>query len=101
MSKSKLDILEGEIGEYDEESQSIIRSLRFQDQELVSLKSLKNNEGWKIVESRVRDELQSRIIEIVEEDPKVVVLLSLLRMADTRTMQKTLEDELQKVLPDG
>lgn len=97
---NKIDKLEKEIDEYAPEDQDFIRSLRFADQEISAIKSMTNTEGWKVMQKKVREELQERIMQLVEEDQKVITLLSFLRVADTRTLSKTLEDELNKILPD-
>lgn len=100
MSKNFEDVLANEL-EYDEESQQLLRSLKFAGQELVELKSMKRTEGWKILDKKIREELHARIAALVEKDPQVLVLLAFLKVADTKSLEKILDQEIEKILPDG
>lgn len=98
--KKDLSTLESEMHTYDKESQNFIKSLTFVDKEISSLNSMKATDGWKILEGKIREELQQRIKELVQPDLKITTLLALLTVADTKSMSKTLDDEIERLIPD-
>ena len=98
--KKDLSTLESEMHTYDKESQNFIKSLKFVDKEISSLNSMKATDGWKILENKIREELHQRIKELVQPDLKITTLLALLTVADTKSMSKTLDEEIEKLIPD-
>ena len=94
-----LETLAADKESYDKESQVFIDSLRFVEQEIGEINSMKATQGWKILERKTREELAQRINELVKDDPKVSVLLALLTVADTKSQSKALEEEIAKILP--
>ncbi len=94
-----LDKLIAEKETYNKESQSFIESLAFVDQEIGSINTMKQTEGWKILDRKIRDELQTRILLLVKDDLNIQTLLALLKVADTKSQSLTLEDEIAKILP--
>jgi len=99
--KKGLDQLVEEQKEYDPQSQEIIKSLAFADKEISEIDAMKRTSGWKILDKRIRDELKERIETLVKDDLKIQTLLALLKVADTKTLNKILESEIAKFLPDG
>ena len=91
--------LQRDKNEYNPESQAIIESLSFVDKELAEINSMKFTEGWKLLEIRIRSELHSRIALLIKDDSNIQTLLSLLNIADTRTREKALNDEIEKLIP--
>lgn len=87
--------------EYDQESKDFIDSIRFIDKELGQIEYMKRTEGWKILERKTREELQSKIRALVENDPEVRVLLALLNVADTKTQRERLDAEVDRILPES
>ena len=96
----KLDSLLAEKETYDSESQAFLASLQFVEKEIGELNSMKRSAGWHILEKKIREELQQRIQDMVKNDPKITVLLSLLNVADTKTLEKTLQEEISKIIPE-
>jgi hypothetical protein len=84
---------------YDAESRTFIESLQFIDKEISQLNTMKSTEGWKLLEKKLREELQLRIHELVKNDSKIQVLLSLLTVADTKSQSNALQEEIAKLLP--
>ena len=102
MPKKDIDLEKviSEKDQYDKESQNIIESLFFSRKEIATLNSMKRTEGWRILEQKIQEELQTRIQELVKEDLKVQTLLSLLKVADTKNRTKILQREIEKLFPE-
>lgn len=97
--KDTLQKLEAERESYNEESKAFIDSLRFVDKEIGQLNEMKRTDGWKLLDKKIRDELQQRIHDMVKSDLKIQTLLALLTVADTKTMAKTLDEEIARLIP--
>jgi len=98
--KNVLQQLEQDRESYDNDSKAFIDSLRFVDKELGSLNEMKRTEGWKILDKKIREELQNRINTLVKDDLNIQTLLALLHVTDTRTLEKNLEEEISKLIPE-
>ena len=85
---------------YDKESQVFIDSLKFADQEISSINTMKASEGWKLIDKKIREELQQRILDLVKNDLKITTLLALLTVADTKSLEKALDEEISKLIPE-
>ena len=85
---------------FDKESQAIISSFVFRSEEIGMIGSMKSSEGWKILDKKIREELQSRIEELVKDDLKIQTLLALLKVADIKSMSRILEEEIERVIPE-
>ena len=85
---------------YNDESKEFIKSLSFAKQEIDTINIMKNTEGWKLIEKKIREELHQRINELVKDDLKIQTLLALLVVADTKSMSRTLQEEIDKILPE-
>jgi len=96
-----LDKLIGRKQEYNEESQSIIDSLSAIRAEIGAFETMKQTEGWQLLEKKIREELQARIHKLVKDDVNIQTLLALLQVTDTKTRITTLEGEIEKMLPDS
>lgn len=96
-----LDELAAKKGEYDPDSQAVIDSLRLADAEIAEIDSMKRTAGWKILNKKIREELMNRIHELVKDDLKVQTLLSLLQVADTKSLSRQLDSVIAEILPDG
>ncbi len=88
-----------EIDSYDEDSRAFLLSIAATKKEISILNQMKATEGWKLMEKKIREELQLRILEKVKDDLKIQTLLALLSVADTNSMSKTLQAEIDKTLP--
>ena len=64
------------------------------------ISSMKATEGWRILDTKIREELHDRINELVKDDPKIMTLISLLKVADTKSMSQLLDKEIEESLPD-
>jgi hypothetical protein len=91
--------LEANKDQYDAESQAFIDSLRFVKKEIAVIETMKRTAGWKVIEKKTREELQQRIMSLIEKDPEVKILLALLNVADTKSQSEALEAEISKILP--
>lgn len=98
--KKTLDNLMAERDTFDKESQVILDSIVFVKKELGAIESMKRSEGWKIMDKKIREELKNRIADMVKDDLKIQTLLALLKVADTKSMRKTLEAEIEGILPE-
>ena len=99
MKKENLQSIVADKDAYDPESQLFIESLQFIDSEIAHLNSMKRTKGWEILETKIKQGLQERIFECVKNDAKIQTLLALFVSADTKTMNKALEEEIGKILP--
>lgn len=84
---------------YNKPSQAIIESLSFVSKELEQIESMKRTEGWQILNKKIREELHSRILNLVKDDLQIQTLLSLLNVADTKTAIERLEKEIEDIIP--
>jgi len=84
---------------YNAESQAFIESLRFVDKEINILREMKSTAGWKLIDSKIREEVHERIRELVKDDVKIQTLLAILLVAETKKLKKALDDEIDKVIP--
>lgn len=100
MPKRSLDNLLEEKEQYDPESRALIASLASLRAEIGIINEMKATEGWKMLNKKIRDELRARILELVKDDLKIQTLLALLSVADTKSMSKTLQSEIDKALPE-
>ena len=98
--KKGLDTLLANKAEYNPESQAFIESLSLVDKEIGIINEMKMTQGWKLLNKKIRDELHSRILEMVKDDLKIQTLIALLNVADTTSMSKTLQEEIDKALPE-
>ena len=98
--KKSLKTLVAEKATYDPESQAFIDSLKFAQSEIGSINSMKATEGWKLIEKKIREELEQRILFLVKDDLKITTLLALLQVADTKTLAKALQEEINKIIPE-
>lgn len=85
---------------YDKPSQDLINGFIFARTEIDQLNSMKRTEGWKLLDTKIREELHSRIEELVADDSKVQTLIALLSTTDTKKRARTLEQEIDKFLPE-
>lgn len=98
--KKSLDTLLSEKETYDKESQDFITSLSFVAQEIDLINSMKRTEGWKLMDKKIRDELNQRIHQLVKDDLKIQTLLALLTVADTKSMSKALDEAIVNAMPE-
>ena len=84
---------------YDPESVVFLESLASSEKQIGAINSMKHSEGWRILESKIHEELQQRINELVKDDLKIQTLLALLKVADTKSMAKLLDEEIENIIP--
>ena len=85
---------------YDEESQTFLKSLQLADKEINQINEMKQTSGWQILDKKIREELHQRINDMVKDDLKIQTLLALLKVADTTSMSRLLDAEIERILPD-
>ena len=73
------------------------KQLLSQQEEIRIKESLEGNEGWRFLANKLREELQSAILEKVADDPKIITLLSVLKTADSREEKAILEDAIKNL----
>jgi hypothetical protein len=95
-----LEDLQKNSSEYNEESQQLIKSLSFAKLELVKINEMKRSEGWKMLEQKIREQLSERIFKLVENDVMVQALLVVLNSSASKRMNKILQQEIDKILPE-
>lgn len=100
MAKKSLDKVIQQSHEYDADSQSFLASLVATRNEIDSINSMKRSEGWKILDKKIREELQQRIGDLIKDDLKIQTLIALLTVTDTKKQSRILEQEIDKILPE-
>lgn len=101
MSKKGLNDLLREKNSYDKDSQAFIVSLSKEKDYLDKLDSMKRTEGWKILDMKIKEELQDRIRVLVKDDVKIQTLLALITLTDTKKQSQVLEGEIERLFPES
>lgn len=99
MKKNLNDLLK-EKDDFDPASQQIIKDLSFERSEIDSLRSMVATEGWKLLDKKMREELSSRILNLIKDDLVIQTLLTLLNVTATKKRTKNLEQIIDQMLPD-
>lgn len=100
MTKNKgLDKLIEEKDSFDPESRAFIDSLVLAEKQIGEINNMKRTAGWKILESKMREELHNRIKDMVQNDLKIQTLLALLNVADTKSLVTLLDQEIDNIIP--
>ena len=98
--KKDLDTLISQKDQFDEPSRAIIQSMRFRKAEIEDIASMKQSAGWKIINKKIREELQERFYALVKDDAKVMTLIALLKVADSKSASAILNQEIAEALPE-
>ena len=85
--------------DYSSEDQTFIEGLQLEASALQSISEMKATGGWKILSTKLREELHSRIHEKVKGDEKINVILGILSTVETVNATKLLADEIDKIIP--
>ena len=102
MAKKKIDIenLIANKDQYDKESQELLSNIVFERSEIGEIDAMKRTQGWKILDKKIREELQQRIFDLTKDDIKVQTLLALLEVSATKKRTRVLEGEIEKIIPE-
>lgn len=98
MAKKSLQQALAEKYTYSEDAQVLLESVAFEMEQLSIIDAMKHTEGWKILERKIKQELHSRIFELVKDDPRIKVLIDLITVADTKSAKQNLENEIESLL---
>lgn len=99
MTRKNLDKLISEKDSFDPESRAFIDSLASSEKQIGEINNMKRTAGWKILERKIREELHERINNLVKDDLKIQTLLALLGVADTKSLMKILDEEIDNIIP--
>ena len=99
----KLSELFAKKNQYDEATQAIIESWHKIALENEKLEAMKQTDGWKLLEQKIKEELKIRITSLVnkeDQDSRAVIktLLQILGVVDTRKSNQILEEEIDKFI---
>jgi len=86
--------------DFDKESRDFIDSLVLADSQIAEIDNMKRTPGWKIIDTKIREELHERIADLVKDDLKVQTLLALLKVADTKSLTRILDGEIENIIPE-
>lgn len=67
---------------------------------LEAFQGMKDTEGWKVLDTKIREELQNAILEKIKDDPKIITLLNILTTVETRKAGEVLEESIRSILPE-
>jgi hypothetical protein len=84
---------------YADQDRDAIESLHMESATLESFNSMKNTEGWKILDEKIRNELRTEIFNIVKDNLKVKIYLDLLTTVETKESSRILEEEIDRIIP--
>ena len=100
MTKHKgLEKLIDEKDSFNPESRAFIDSLVSSEKQIGEINNMKRTAGWKILEGKIKEELHERINDMVKDDLKIQTLLALLKVADTKSLTKILDEEIDNIIP--
>jgi len=85
--------------DYSKELIDVVKSFSFAKNEIATIKQMKDSDGWKLIDKKIREELNEAILEAVKDNQKVQVLIALLKIADTKELNKILNEEIERSLP--
>ena len=84
--------------EFDKESQELLSNIVFERSEISEIDAMKRTQGWKIMDKKIREELQQTIFDLTKDNVKVQTLLALLEVSATKKRTKVLENEIEKIV---
>lgn len=85
--------------ELEPEMQQELSSLVTESNAIQALNEMKATGGWKILETKIKEELQKRILEKIKDDEKIKTLLSVLSTVETKEQEKLLEEQINQIIP--
>jgi len=100
MATDKLAKMQAERHKYDRDSQAFIDSLVSLQEETSALEAMKRSAGWKALERKLREELHTRILEMVKDDPVIKTLIALLSVTNTKKAYRNLEAAIDEAVPE-
>ena len=95
----KLDEYLANSSSYSKELIEVVKSFTFAKKEIGEILQMKQTQGWKVLDKKIREELHERIEQLVKDDLKVMTLIALLKVADTKSLNKILDEEIERSLP--
>ena len=96
----ELEDLMAQKNDFDNESQAFLDSLAMTREEIDKFNSMKRTEGWKLLDKKIREELQERIAALVKDDSVVNILLAILTVTAVKKRSKELEETIKSILPE-
>lgn len=85
---------------FSKDDQAAIDSLALEASVIEAMEGMKKTDGWKVLGTKIREELQSRITQLVADDLKVTTLLSILSTVETKRATELLEQNIKAILPE-
>lgn len=99
-AESKLAKIIAERHSYDKDSQAFIDSLVNVQSETGALETMKRTAGWRVLEKKLREELKTRILDMVKDDATIKTLIALLSVTNTKQAMRNLEAAVEDSLPE-
>lgn len=96
---NKLHELFGKRHELPDQDREVIESLHLETISLEALEEMKKTAGWKLLEGKLKQEVQKVILEKVKDDQKIQTLLQILGTVETKQSIKLLEEEITRIIP--
>lgn len=84
---------------YSEQDQQVFSSLLNEASMLEAFESMKATDGWKVLQTKMREELQKLILETTKSNPKIQTLLDILSTVETKQASTLLAEEIDRVIP--
>jgi hypothetical protein len=84
---------------YSEQEQEIFVSLKAEAGALEALEGMKATDGWKLLNTKMREELHNLILEATKSNPKIQTLLDILSTVETKQASTLLAEEIDRVIP--
>jgi hypothetical protein len=86
--------------QFDAASQKGIEDIAREAGAIEALDGMKKTDGWKLLNTKIREELLNHIRSLVADDTKVKTLLSILSTVETKEASKLLEETIASILPE-
>ena len=84
------------ISEYEKE---FLTSLKSEANAIEAFNGMKATDGWKLLATKIREELSLRIADSIKDNDRIQVLLGILSTVETKEASKLLEEEINRVIP--
>ena len=82
-----------------EEDKAILNVFQEAASKIESFDSMKNTDGWKVLNQSLREELKVRLLAGIEKDERAQTILDILETVETTERSKLLEQEIEATLP--
>ena len=85
--------------ELPDQDKQVIESLHLEYKALADVEEMKNTSGWKILGTKLRQEVANEIAKQIKGNTKIELILGILSTVETKKATQLLEEEIDKIIP--